>query len=305
MAKKSFVKSNKVFKINLLYLLSLIPVVIFAFYKNGIVPAQKGSIPFWFGTQYIVIPIIIVLLSYVFEVYYYTVVKKEDDLNSVYNSIAPFINVLCYLVTGPANKLYITIPIMVIVDVLLKFIDKKFTINQVALYKCILFGVLFGMGVKTNANYYEATIDDEVTKIMPLFIGKGIGSIGTTSALCAIIGYVILLFNTYYKKEIPIVTILGYAIVALIVYLVKGVGFMEIIRNTLNSGFLFAAVFVASLSNATPVVRSGRVVYALCVGILSAVAVNILNFDIGIYIVILALSVMVPIFNKFKLSVNN
>ena len=301
--KKGFLKDNKVFRINLLYVLSLLPVIIFAFYKNGIVPAQHGSIPFWFGTQYFVIPIVILFLSYVFEVYYYTGIKKEENLNSVYNSIAPFVNVLCYLVTGPMDKLYITIPVIVVVDVLLKFIDNKITINQVALYKCIIFGVIALIGTNNYANFYENTINDTVTAPSLLFMGKGIGEIGVTSTLCALIGYLILLFNSYYKKEMPIIAFIGYAMVAAILYFVGKIDFMDILRNMFNSGFIFAIVYVLSLSNATPVVRTGRVLYALLVGIICGVLVNIVKCNIGIYITIAVCSLLVPLFNKFRFSI--
>ena len=301
--KKGFLKENKIFKINLLYVLSLIPVVIFAYYKNGIVPAQKGYIPFWFGTQYFVIPIIVLFLSYVFEVYYYKVIKKEEGLSSVYNSIAPFVNVLCYLVTGPMHRLYITIPIMVVVDVALKFIDNKITVNQVALYKCIIVGILALMGVKSYANLYELDLIDTVTKPSLLFIGKGIGAIGTTSALCALIGYLILIFNKYYKKEMPIIAFLGYVIVACVLYFAGKIGFMDILRNLFNSGFIFAIVYVLSLSNATPVVRTGRVLYAFIIGLLCGIFVNVMHSYIAIYITILVASLLVPVFNKFKFTI--
>ena len=63
-------------------------------------------------------------------------------------------------------------------------------------------------------------------------------------------------------------------------------------------------MFVASLSNATPVVRSGRVIYALLVGVISSVFVNVLDMNIGVYITVLVLSILVPVFDKLKLSVN-
>lgn len=301
--KKGFLKENKIFKINLFYVLSLIPIVIFAYYKNGIVPVKHGSIPFWFGTQYFVIPIVVLFLSYVFEVYYYTVIKKEEGLSNVYNSIAPFVNVLCYLVTGPMHKLFITIPVMIVVDVALKFIDNKVTINQVALYKCIIFGIFMLMGVKGYVNFYEVNLEEVVTKPSLLFVGKGVGAIGTTSALCALIGYLILMFNKYYKKEIPIIAFLGYAIVACVLYFVGKIGAMDILRNLFNSGFIFAIVYVLSLSNATPVVRTGRVLYAFFVGLICGILVNVNHLYIGVYITILIGSLLVPIFNKFKFTI--
>jgi hypothetical protein len=302
--KKGFLKNNKIFKINLFYVLSLLPIIAFAYYKNGFIPAQKGVIPYWFGTQYFVIPIVIFFLSYVFEVYYYNAIKKEEDLSSVYNSIAPFINVLCYLVTAPMHKLYITIPILVVVDVVLKFLDKKVTVNQVALYKCLIFGLIgLIIGTKGYANYYEIDLIDKVTNPALLFIGKGIGEIGTTSTLCALIGYLILMFNSYYKKEMPIIACLGYAMVVLILFFVGKITTTEILVNIFRSGFIFAMVYVLALSNATPIVRTGRVLFSLIVGIICGVLVNIFELYIGIYITILVFSLLVPLFNKFRFSI--
>lgn len=301
--KNGFIKKNKILGINMLYLLGLLPVIIFSYYKNGFMVFKSGELSFFLSLQYLVIPIIIILLSYVFETYYYLGIKKEENTNNVVNSIVPYMNALCYLVCGPANKLYITIPIIVVIDVLLKFIDTKVAVNRVALFKCILFGLLTLLSTYTNANYHELTLNSSVTDPSSLFLGMGVGEIGTTSTLCALIGFIVLMFNTYYKKEIPIVCVVSYALVGILLYFAGVVKFNELLINTFTSGFMFVAIFVASLSTATPVVRSGRVIYALLVGILSAVMINVFNFNLGMYIVILVCGLLTPVFNKFKLSI--
>ncbi len=300
--EKGFFKKNKILGINLLYILSVLPLIIFGFYKNGIVVYQHDFISLLLALQYLIIPIVIIILSYVFETYYYMGTKKEEDTNSVVNSIVPYVNVLCYLVCAPNDYLWLTIPLIIVLDVLLKFIDSKLAINQIALFKGILFGVMTLMNNLNYANLYEASLSSQVTDPAMLFIGNGIGAIGVTSSLCALIGYIILLFNSYYKKDIPIVAFIGYAIVSIIMYFVGGLSFNDILVNTFNSGLLFALIYVASLSTATPVIRSGRIIYALLVGVLCAISVNILNMDIGVYIVILVLGLLSPIFDKFKLS---
>ena len=286
--KKGFLKKNKIFSINLLYLLSLIPIIIFAFYKNGLVVYKAGELNLFLSLQYIVIPIIIVVLSYVFETYYYLTIKKDDDLNNVINSIVPYANVLCYLVCGPMNKLYITIPILVVLDVALKFFEQKVTINRVALYKCLIFLVLMALSMNTNQNYYEYTLKSQVDNPGSLFLGMGIGEIGTTSTLFAIVGYLVLLFNKYYKKEIPIICFVSYLLVGLLLYFAGVVSFNGLLINTFNSGFVFAIVFVATLSTATPVVKSGKIIYSLLIGIhlclLSKLVLMILNWYIICYI---------------------
>ncbi len=303
--KKGFVKKNKIFGINMFYILSLLPVIIFSFYKNGILAYKGGAINLFLATQYLVIPIIIIILSYVFEAYYYLGYKKEKDTNNVINSLVPYINTLCYLLCGPATRLYISIPIIVVLDIAMKFIDNKFTVNRVCLFKCILFGLLILIGKSSNMNYYEMTLGSNDLSLGALFIGKGIGEIGVTSTLCALIGFVVLLFNTYYKKDIPIVCFICYVLVSVLLYFANVVNFNELMVNTFNSGVIFAFVFVASLSNGTPVVRSGRLIYSILVGIICGIMVHLVDFYVGIYFAILVLSLISPILNKVKITVQN
>lgn len=300
--EKGFLKKNKILVINLLYVLSIIPIIIFGYYKNGYLVWKNGYMDFFHSTQYLVIPIIIILLSYIFETYYYMIIKKEDSLSNVVNSIVPYINALCYLVCAPSDKLYITIPIIVVLDIALKFINDKFSINQVALFKCILYGALTVFGSVEYANAYEITLESVVNEASALFIGNGIGEIGTTSVLCALVGYIILLFNKYYKRDIPIYCVIGYSLFALILCLIGNIEFSDILFYTFGSGFMFFAIFVTSLSNATPVIKGGRIVYGLIAGIISAVFVLKLHFNIGMYITILVLSLLNPLFNKIKIS---
>ncbi len=298
---KDFLKKNKIFNINLLYVLSLIPVIIFAYWKNGYLMWKHGYMSLFKSTQYFVIPLIIIILSYVFEIYYYVVYKKEENLDNVYNTLVPFANTLCYLVCGPMDKLYITVPIIIILDIILKFVDNKFYVNQVALFKILLFGFLSILSMYNNANLYERAVSINFD-LGDYFLGRGIGEIGVTCALASLLGFVVLLFNKYYKYDISISTIISYALICLVVYLVGGVKFSTLLINTFTSGFLFIAVYVASFSNATPIVRSGRILYGICIGVLSAIFVNIVHLPILVYVLILVLGFISPFFNKFRVK---
>jgi Na+-translocating ferredoxin:NAD+ oxidoreductase RnfD subunit len=301
--KNGFVKKNKIFGINMFYILGILPIILFAFYKNGLMVYKTGELSLWLSLQYLIIPIIIILLSYVFETYYYLCIKKDDDLNNVVNSVTPYINALCYLVCGPANKLFITIPIIVVLDVVMKFLENKICVNRVALFKCILFGVLTLLSMSSNLNYHEATLKVVESDPTKLFLGMGVGEIGVTSALFAIVGYCILLFNNYFKKEIPVICVVTYFLVSLLFYFGDVVTFKELLANTFNSGFIFVAVFVASLTTATPVVRSGRIIYSILIGLIGAIMVNLVQFYVGIYFGVLVVSLLTPVLNKFKLSI--
>jgi len=298
---KDFFKKNKIFNINLLYVLSLIPVILFAYWKNGYLMYKHDYMSFFKSTQYIVIPIVILVLSYVFEIYYYVVYKKEENLDNVFNTIVPFANTLCYLVCGPMDKLYITVPIIIVLDIVLKFMDSKYYINQVALFKILLFGFLSIIGMYNNANLYERATSLSFD-LSDYFLGRGVGEIGVTCALASILGFVILLFNKYYKSDISISSVISYALICLVMYLVGGFKFSELLINTFTSGFLFVSIFVASFSNATPIVRSGRILYGICIGVLSAIFINIVNLPILMYVIVLVLGFISPFFNKFRVK---
>ena len=299
--KRDYLKKNKILGVNLFYVLSLLPIIIYSFYKNGIVVYKAGLISLFASLQYLVIPFVIIALSYVFECFYYMYFKKEDEGHNVVNSLVPYINTLCYLVCSPIAKLWITIPIIVVLTILMKVLENKVNINQVALFKCILLLIGVVAGVTSNANFYESANELTFNK-MQYFIGNGVGEIGTTSTLCALIGFVILLFNRYYKKDVAIVGSIGYALVALLLYVTGSLTFSEMLINLFTSGFMFAIIFVASISLSSPIIKGGRFVYSLLIGIISSVLVNVYDIGYAIYIVILVMSLLVPLFNKLRFT---
>ena len=52
--KKGFFKKNKIFGINLLYVISLLPIIIFYYYKNGYLVYDSGNMNLFLSLQYFV-----------------------------------------------------------------------------------------------------------------------------------------------------------------------------------------------------------------------------------------------------------
>lgn len=294
---------NKVYDINLVHLLCLIPLVLFSYYKNGYLVYKARYISFFSSLQYLVIPIIIVVISYLFEIYYYVGIKKDRNLNNVVNSLVPYANLLCYLLCGPNDALYIIVPLIFIIDIIMKFIDKKITINRIALFKCLLFIVLYCFRSNNNANLYERILNIGSFSNMESFLGVVVGEMGTVCNLLILLCFVVLLFNKYYKKDIPIVVFITYALFGVFFVLVGSISYNELISYTLNSGLLFAIVFVLPLSDASPSMKSGRIIYSILFGILVSIFVNLFRLDIGIYFIILFMSLISPLINKLKISI--
>ena len=302
MAKKR-ISVNKVYNINVWHLIALIPIIIFNYYKNGVLVVRTNYMTSFSSLQYLVIPVIIVVLSYIFEIYYYIGKAKKNDLTDVVNSFVPFANVLCYLVCGPNMPLYIIIPLIVAIDILMKVIGNKVCLNRVALFKCILFILLALLGIYNNSNLYELKENVVFSSVSDSFLGFNIGEMGAISNLAVLIGFVILLFNKYYKKGIAFTAIITYLLFCCFFIAMKMLTPEEILSNTFNSGILFAIVYVLTLSDASPVLHGGKIIYSIFFSILAAIFVNIYSFDLGIYFIILALSFISPLINKLKISV--
>lgn len=300
----SSTNKNKVFNINLFHLLSLFPLVLFSYYKNGYMVYKNQYLSFFSSLEYFVIPILIVIISYLIEIYYYIGIKKNRDYSNVVNSFCPYANLLCYLLCGPNDALYITIPLIFITDILMKILDKKITINRVALFKCILFILLVILGIYNNANIYESIMNIEIISTWEAFIGLTIGEMGVVSNLLILLCFIVLLFNKYYKKDIAIISILTYIIFGLFLVLVGNLNIIEFINNTFTSGIIFSIVYVLTLSEASPLLKSGRTIYAILTGILLTIFVNIFKINIGIYFIILIMSIISPLINKLKISIS-
>lgn len=302
---KIYKTKNKVFNVNLCHLLCLLPIVLFSYYKNGYLVYKGNCMSFFSTLQYLVVPIIVVVISYLFEIYYYIGIKKERNFNNVVNSFSPFANLLCYLLCGPNDALYIVVPLIFIIDILMKWLSNKFTINRVALFKMILFIILAIFGIYNNANSLEVLNDVKVFTNAETFLGLGIGEMGVVSSLFVILSFIVLMFNKYYKKDIAISALITYFLFGCFFVLVKTLTLNEFLMHTFSSGILFAIVYVLTLSDSSPILSGGRKIYGILFGILSAIFVNLFEIYISIYFIILIMSIISPLINRLKISIYN
>ena len=300
---KGYKTKNGVFNVNMCHLLCLIPIVLFSYYKNGYL-VYKAHYMSLFGTlEYLIVPIIIVVISYLFEIYYYVGIKKDRNFNNVVNSFSPFFNLLCYLVCGPSDALYIIVPLIFLIDVLMKWLDGKITINRVALFKVLLFIILAIFGIYNNANTLERINNVSIFTNTETFLGLSVGEIGVVSNIFVILSFFVLMLNKYYKKDIAITALITYGLFGIFYVLVGTITLNQFLNHTFSSGVLFAIVFILTLSDSSPVLGGGRKIYAILFGILVSIFVNIFEVYIGIYVIILVMSIISPLINRLKISI--
>ena len=111
-----------------------------------------------------------------------------------------------------------------------------------------------------------------VVPIKDLLIGTHSGTIGETSAVAIIIGFIYLCIRGVIKPREPLSVILSTGVFVTLFRLIQGIpitlNYLAI--QMLGGGMLLGAVFMASDYATTPVTPWGQVIFGCCVGFITA-----------------------------------
>lgn len=111
-----------------------------------------------------------------------------------------------------------------------------------------------------------------VVPISDLLIGTHSGTIGETSAIAIIIGFVYLCVRGVIKPREPLSVIISTGVFVTLFSLIQGipVTLNYLAVHMLGGGMLLGAVFMASDYATTPVTPWGQVIFGCCVGFITA-----------------------------------
>lgn len=274
MHSKNYEQSNIV-----KYICLLIPFFLFGLYKNGISLYINNSVGLIGLIKPILLLIIAIIVSLVFSFIY-----KESYIS--YRLIA---NILISLITFPTTNIIIFLIIISLMNFLTKFIKFNITAGYMVIYSMYLLII----NKFTFLNIYESNYELKLSFLNYLF-GKGPGGISNTFLIFTLIAFIILLININYKKMVPIFSLVIYYIVILTVAFIKNYFDPTLL---LNNNLLFAVIFVSTLTIYSPYTKGGIIVYGLLLGI-GLVISAFININVGIYLVVLILSILSPIFDK-------
>ncbi len=129
---------------------------------------------------------------------------------------------------------------------------------------------------------------------MDLFLGNVPGSLGETCKLALIIGGIILIIFKVVDIEIPVFFI---GTVFALSYIFKRDGIYEI----LSGGLILGAIFMATDMVTAPLTRSGKIIFAVGCGSLTALIRNYGGFPEGVCYSILFMNCVVPIIDKITI----
>lgn len=266
------------------YFWALIPIILFSFYKNGILLYQNGYVSF----LDMFLPFYFYLISVVVS-YLVAIIAKEDKLEFILYGL-----ILACTVSINTNLFIYPILLFVLLFIM-SFLTKKKNFNFIAGVRIFLVLALLlqqysylNVGEKIGAFNYS---------LWDIFVGFGVSGIGTSSLLLLLIGFLILAFNKFYKRVIPIVASSVYFLLFLFLYFVtKDVVYLE---NILNGTVYFAFLFVGADLYVTPNTKKGMFIYGTLIGLSTFIFSLFLPIYEAPYLAIFIISFLIPFINKF------
>lgn len=265
------------------YYIALIPLLLFSFYKNGILLYQNKYISF----IDIFIPLYFYIISFIVGIIV-AYINKESR-----KEYALFSLILACSISINTNMIVYPIGLFAFLFIA-SFLRKKKEFNMLALTRILLILVLL-LNSYSYLNVSEK-IGDFNYNLFDLFLGYGIGGIASNSLLLMIVSFIILAFNKFYKKYIAISSSISFMAILLLLFLIfHNYKYLEII---VNGSVYFGFVFVASDIYVSPNNKRGMLIYGSIIGIISALLVLILPMYEVSYLTILIVSFSIPIINK-------
>ena len=265
------------------YFIALIPLLLFSFYKNGILLYQNKLISF--------IDMFIPLYFYIISIlvgFLVAHLNKSDKREYVLYALI----LACTISINTNMLLY---PIVLFVSLFIaSFLQKKKEFNLLASTRILLILALL-LNSYSYMNVAEK-IEAFNYNYLDIFIGYGVGGLASNSLFCCFIAFLILSFNKFYKKVIPIVSSFSAFIVFILLFFItKNEIYLE---NLLNGSLYFAFVFVGTDLYVSPYTKMGKIIYGLVIGLFTALLSIFVPIYEAPYLVILLVSLFFPIFDK-------
>lgn len=325
--KGPFIKSNnKTSKMMFHLTICLIALALFSFYKNGFIPYYNNKTNLY-GMFYPLIMLLTTsLTTQITEALYVRLFlkKKGKDLIEYLKNSYGFIPGLFLGLMLPINTpTYALIfgGFMAIVVGKMLFGGFGNNIFNPALIGALFITATYSLAITNNGGYLNLYEVDTVSGATPLsnvvegigtyetlvspygnlwnfFIGTIPGSLGETSALICLIGFVYLTLTKTIKPLIPTFYISTVFVLTFIIGISNGLGIWYPLFQVLSGGLLFGAIFMATDPVTSPTTKIGQILYGLCLGLLTVTFRYLTSYPEGVMTSILTMNMLVFLLDK-------
>lgn len=313
--------------------LALLPVIGFAFYKNGIDPYLQGKTNLYGMFQPLLFIGLGTISSYFIELFYtrFCLKKKGTELKeTIRNSFAFFPGLFLSLILPLNTPFWMLILGCFIATIIGKMIYGGFGYNlfNPALIGRLFIITLYATVIAKQGGYFNPSELDAVSSSTPLsnvalaegigsyatlvkpfgslwdfFFGTIPGAVGETSAFCCLLGFFILTFTRTIKVKIPLSYIATVFVMTAIIGLSSGLGMWYPTFQILSGGLFFGAIFMATDPVTTPVTPTGQVLFGIGAGILTVVFRYLTPMPEGVLTSILLMNLLVVILDHIGVAV--
>lgn len=324
-----FLKSKDTTKKMMLNLLiSLIPIILFNVYKNGIIPYQNHKINFvsiFYPLLFVLIPTITSCLIETLYGFLFLKKRKKELLKFVVNSFSIFPGLFLGLILPINTPISIVILGAVVATVIGKLVYGGFGNN---IFNPALIGRLFVIStyavvISSSGGYLNSYEVDTISSSTPLsnanvvegignyetlvspygnlsnfFIGTIPGAVGETSALLCLIAFIYLTITKTIKWKIPLTYVTVVFVMTYIIGSINNLGLWYPLFQILSGGLMFGAVFMATDPVTSPTTSVGQVLYGLFLGILTVIFRYLTPYPEGVLTSILTMNMFVFILDK-------
>lgn len=313
-----FRSKNSTEKMMLNLLISLIPMILFVFYKNGIVPYINGKINFLQMIYPLLFMIIGTFTSFITETLYGIILKKRNYIKKSY-SIFP--GLFLSLILPLNTPVYILI-IGCIIASISKIVSHGFGRNILnpALVGYLVILIIFGSSFSTDTYFNKYELDtissstpltneamvsgigsyDTLVKpygsLLNFFIGTIPGSMAETSTLLCLVAFIYLVITKTIKWEISVTYVSTVFIITYVIGTLLGQGFYYPLFHILSGGLMFGAVFMVTDPVTTCVTPIGKILQGMLLGIFTVLFRFFLTE--GVAFSILITNLLVPFLDK-------
>lgn len=284
------------FKIIVIYYLTIILLTSYATYKNGIILYQKHLIDFVGIFKPLLLVLISIAIPIITNYIYKNSIRKEKY--SIKEDYTPILFALITL-SLPLNISIIIFLVLILIFSILKLFYNYDKINYYSIIKLIIVLCLVLVGKYGYETIYDISIETNFSTF-DLFLGRGIGGIGTSNILLLLICFLIMLLNKAYKNEIPIISFVLYILTLCIVDLFLNNSIIFDIKELIKSEFIYGIIFIATISFYSPIKYKEKNIYAIIIGILSFIFNKILNIYEGVFIAILIADIIIICYEKIE-----
>lgn len=164
---------------------------------------------------------------------------------------------------------------------------------------------LFGGLEQTGATWLATRDTVSGAMLLDMFLGNtATAAVGETCAIAVLAGYVYLSVRRVIDARMPIITVGSLAVFALFFDVLpsgaRGVAVLtETAAHVLSGGLLFGAVFMATDYSTSPNTLVGNIVFAVGIGLITALIRAFGNFPEGFSFALLIMNLVVPLLDKY------